>query len=99
MKKIKKSVVKEQRNVDTVTGVVNDAASRLEKASKLLDDGKVSILEFLKMLNSNGKWFTKNLNFSFEFKEENTKNETFFLKGENYIRTFSTSSKINILRT
>ena len=44
MKKIKKSVVKEQRNVDTVTGVVNDAASRLEKASKLLDDGNVSIL-------------------------------------------------------
>ena len=54
----------------------DEASKRLEIASKLLDEGRVSILEFLKMLDPTGEWFPNDSILNFEFEKETTENET-----------------------
>ena len=53
-----------------------EAQKRLEKASKLLDGGKISLLRFLQMLDPTGEWFPQDSKFSFEFEEENVEINT-----------------------
>ena len=72
----KESVDEELRKVETMKGRVDEASKRLEIASKLLDEGQVSILGFLKMLDTTGEWFPNDSKLSFEFEEETTENET-----------------------
>ena len=72
----KENVDEELRKGETVKGRVDEASKRLEIASKLLDEGRVSILEFLKMLDPTGEWFPNDSKLSFEFEEETTENET-----------------------
>ena len=72
------SVDKNQSDVETKIGRENDAGDRLEKASKLLDEGKVSILEFLQLLDFTGKWFPKDSKLSFEFEEKNNEYQTIY---------------------
>ena len=55
---------------------INEANMRLEKASKLLDNEKISLTQFLQMLDPNGEWFPEDLKYSFEFEEENVETNT-----------------------
>ena len=50
---------------------IEEAEKRLQTASKLLDDGKISLARFLQMLDPTGEWFPQDSKFSFEFEEEN----------------------------
>ena len=66
-----------ERKVKMVKGgEIEEAGKRLEKASKLLDDGKLSLSRFLQMLDLNGEWFPEDSKLSFEFEEENVENDT-----------------------
>ena len=49
---------------------IKEAGERLEMASKLLDDGKISLARFLQMLDPTGESFPENPKYSFEFEEE-----------------------------
>ena len=55
---------------------IDEAEMRLERASKLLDDGKISLTRFLQMLDPSGEWFPENSKFSFEFEEESKETNT-----------------------
>ena len=50
----------------------------------MLDGGKVLILEFLKILNSIGEWFPKDLKLRFVFEEDNEKETTNFIMKDYY---------------
>ena len=66
-----------ERKVKMVKGgEIEEAGKRLEKASKLLDDGKLSLSRFLQMLDLNGEWFPEDSKLSFEFEEENVETNT-----------------------
>ena len=67
----------EERNVkNTKEKEIEEADKRLEKASKLLDDGKVSLTRFLQMLDPTGEWFPKDSVISFEFEDESMETKT-----------------------
>ena len=64
----KVNIMKDKENLE--------AEKRLEKASKLLDDGNISLTRFLQMLDPTGEWFPENSKYSFEFEEENVETNT-----------------------
>ena len=67
----------EERKVKVTKGrKIDEAEMRLEKAGKLLDDRKISLTQFLQMLDPTGEWFPKNSKFSFEFEEESKETNT-----------------------
>ena len=53
-----------------------EAKKRLEIASKLLEEGYISLTRFLQMLDPTGEWFPQDSKFSFEVEEENVKTNT-----------------------
>ena len=55
---------------------IDEAEMRLEKAGKLLDDGKISLTRFLQMLDPTGEWFPEDSKFSFEFEKESIETNT-----------------------
>ena len=75
----------EERKVKVTKGrKIDEAEMRLEEASGLLDDGKISLTRFLKMLDQTGEWFPENSKFSFEFDEKNVEINTIELIMKNY---------------
>ena len=74
-----------ERKVKVTKGrKIDEAEMRLEEASGLLDDGKISLTRFLKMLDQTGEWFPENSKFSFEFDEKNVEINTIELIMKNY---------------
>ena len=55
---------------------IEEAEMRRERASKLLDDGKISLKCFLQMLDPSGEWFPEESKFSFEFDKESIETNT-----------------------
>ena len=55
---------------------INEANMRLENASKLLDNGEISLTRFLQKLDPTGEWFPEDPKYSFEFEEENVETNT-----------------------
>ena len=53
-----------------------EAKKRLEIASKLLEEGYISLTRFLQMLDPTGEWFPQDSKFSFEVEEENVETNT-----------------------
>ena len=67
----------EERKVEITKGRETEKAEkRLEEASELLDEGKISLKCFLQMLDPSGEWFPDDSKFSFEFEEENIETNT-----------------------
>ena len=55
---------------------INEANMRLENASKLLDNGEISLTRFLQKLDPTEEWFPEDPKYSFEFEEENVETNT-----------------------
>ena len=53
-----------------------EARKRLEIASKLLEEGQISLTRFLQLLDPSGEWFPEDSKFSFEVEEENVETNT-----------------------
>ena len=74
----------DQKSVDAGEKEVNimkeskteEARKRLEIASKLLEEGQISLTRFLQLLDPSGEWFLEDSKFSFEVEEENLETNT-----------------------